>query len=352
MKRILLGSAAMMTTMAFAYPALAQVELSISGSTDFQGGWVDEDGADADRDYDFRQEGVIQFNADGVADNGLEYGAEIELDDIASDEGVEVDEQWIYIGGGFGEVRLGDKEGADANFAVTAPLAGSGGFDGDYGEFMLGNAGSYLLDTSDALDDADATRVQYYTPKLGGFQGGISYAAADASGKDGADDRTATGTDIENLIELGGNYGVTVGGFDIVAGAGYVFGEGTNSLDGEGDHNGYQAGLNVGFGGFTVGAAYVLMDDLATDLDEEQTIQVGATYELAAWTVGASAAFDTREWDAGGEADTDIYTLNADYKLAPGLTLYSDLSFVDAEATPTEAANEATVFLVGTSVAF
>src|SRR3546814_5182084 len=121
---------------------------------------------------DLRQDGWIQFNARGVADNDLEYGAEIELDDIAAGE-VEQDEQWIYIGGGFGQVRFGDKEGAAKEFAVTAPAGfGSGGFDGNYGQYTLGSDARYLLDIEEAQGDTDNTKITYLTPKICGFHGG------------------------------------------------------------------------------------------------------------------------------------------------------------------------------------
>lgn len=347
MKKVLLGTSAIVGFGLLASPAFAQLELAITGSTQFEFGYVDEDeDGGAARDHDFRQDGVIQFNADGVADNGLEYGAEIELDDIAEDEGVEVDEQYLYIGGGFGQIRLGDKEGPVANFMVSAPVVASGGFDGNYSAYTVGSAGSYLFDADDGLN-SDSTKIHYLTPNFGGFQAGVSYAAAPTeAGKDGNADRLV---DLGDSFEIGGAYNGDFGGFGLTLGAGFV----TASGDSNDDYTGFDLGVNVGFGGFTIGAAYVAVTETPFGgLDEQETWQVGAAYGTGPWTVGASAAFDERDFEGGGDAGTDIYTVGAEYALAPGLTLYSDLSFVDAEATPTDAANEATVFIIGTSVAF
>src|SRR3546814_654983 len=224
MRKILLGSTALLGFGLLSASAAAQVELSISGNVRFQGAYVDEDDDDgAERDYDFSQQGELQFNANGVADNGLEYGAENELDDIASEESgddVEVDEQWGFIGGDFGQVRFGHKEGAAKEFSVTAPADfATGGCDGDYGDFMLGSAGSYLLDLEDAVSDEDNTKVTYITPELGGFQGGISFAPTDNAGKSGAQ-RRAADSDAENIFTVGGNYAAEFEGFDVLVGAG------------------------------------------------------------------------------------------------------------------------------------
>ncbi|MEO3434920.1 porin [Inquilinus sp. CAU 1745] len=368
MKKVLLGTSAIVGFGLLASPAFAQLELAITGSTQFEFGYVDEDeDGGAERDHDFRQDGVIQFNADGVADNGLEYGAEIEMDDISAGgsggdgDDIEIDEQYLYIGGGFGQIRLGDKEGPVANFMVAAPTVASGGYDGNYSAYTVGSAGSYLYDADDGLN-SDSTKIHYLTPNFGGFQAGISYAPTPTGeGKDGIGDRS---NELGDAIEIGGAYNGDFGGFDLTLGAGYV----TASGDAGDDYNGYDAGVSVGFGGFTFGVGYVALTDTpatvdngldstdplfaSTGLDEQETWQVGAAYTTGPWTVGASAAFDERDFEDGSDAGTDIYTVGAEYALAPGLTVYSDVSFVDAEATPYEADNEATVFIIGTSVAF
>jgi len=346
MKKILLGSTALLGAGLLSASAAAQVELQISGYAQFEAGWVDEDNdAAAERDYDFRQDGWIQFNARGVADNGLEYGAEIELDDIAAGE-IEQDEQYVYIRGGFGTLRFGDKEGAVKELAVTAPIGfGSGGFDGNYGEYLIGTTSTaYLLDAEEAMGDTDATKITYLTPEFSGFQAGISFAPTDDNaGKSGAE-RTAADGDYENVVGVAANYAADFGGFNVLVGAGYLFGSAVGNTD---DLQGYDIGLNVGFGGLTVGAQYVAITERAdADSDEADTIQLGAQYEFDAWTFGANAALTTEDLRAGGEIDTNIYSVGATYSVAPGLAVYADSAFIDSDT------GDATVFLVGTSVAF
>ena len=347
MKKILLGSTALLGAGLLSASAAAQVELQISGYAQFEAGWVDQDNdAAAERDYDFRQDGWIQFNARGVADNGLEYGAEIELDDIAAGE-IEQDEQYVYIRGGFGTLRFGDKEGAVKELAVTAPIGfGSGGFDGNYGDYLLSDTvnTTYLLDPEDQLN-SDQTKITYLTPEFSGFQAGIHFTpSSDGEGKSGAERTADDGGDYENMVGVAANYAADFGGFNVLVGAGYLFGE---AVDGGDDYKAYDVGLNVGFGGFTVGAAYVAITEWAdADSDEADTIQLGAQYEFDAWTFGANAALTTEDLRAGGEIDTNIYSVGATYSVAPGLAVYADSAFIDSDT------GDATVFLVGTAVSF
>ncbi|HET8727182.1 MAG TPA: porin, partial [Alphaproteobacteria bacterium] len=239
------------------------------------------------------------------------------------------------------------------NFAVTAPLTGSGGFDGNYGDYMIGNSGSYLLELADIEGGGDNTRISYFTPEIGGFQGGIGYATSEDEGKGGGDHRIGG---VGDIFDIGANYTADVGGFNVVIGGGYITGSGEDDGD---DLTGYHLGANVGFGGFTVGGAYVAATDHPDAvIDEEETWQAGVTYEFGAWTIGANAAFDTRELTTGDDVDTDIYAVGGDYAVAPGLSVYADLMFVDADGGFVDSDgdavvdNEATVFVVGTSVAF
>src|SRR3546814_18755164 len=57
----------------------------------------------------------------------------------------------------------------------------------------------------------------------------------------------------------------------------------------------------------TLFRSYVMVTESPTQVDEQSTWQVGAQYEFGAWTAGVNAAFDTRDFDAGGDADTNIY---------------------------------------------
>src|SRR3546814_15981536 len=105
--------------------------------------------------------------------------------------GVEQVEQWIYTGGGVGQGRVGDKEDAAKEFAVTAPAGfGSGGFDGNYGQYTLGSDARYLLDIEEAQGDSHHTKITYLQPEIGSSQGGGRFPPTDDAGQAG-DPRSA-----------------------------------------------------------------------------------------------------------------------------------------------------------------
>jgi hypothetical protein len=71
-----------------AAPAMAGgVDWSLGGNMDIQAGFMDQDvdgntnkDNDADRGYDFVTDTEIHFNFRGEADNGLKYGAQVQLE--------------------------------------------------------------------------------------------------------------------------------------------------------------------------------------------------------------------------------------------------------------------------------
>ena len=98
MKKTLLASTAALTIVAFAGVASAQVEVSIGGFYEFEFGFADNDnetlvGDDFD-EFGFRSDAEIHFDIRGTTDNGLNFGAEIEMEASDQDEG-DIDETWL-----------------------------------------------------------------------------------------------------------------------------------------------------------------------------------------------------------------------------------------------------------------
>ena len=141
MKKVLLGSTALVAAGLMAGPAFAQLELSISGSVDVHAGWASEDLDTDRREYGITTDTTLNFNADGVADNGLEYGSRINVDDenIGGDQTFEIDETWLFVSGTFGEVRLGATDPAASELRFAIPTVGNGQADGDFGRYVGGN---------------------------------------------------------------------------------------------------------------------------------------------------------------------------------------------------------------------
>src|SRR3954454_3643245 len=136
MKKILLGTTAIAAAALYAQTAQAQITVSLGGYTEFFGAFYDDDAPNrTDREFELETEIVVR--ADGKADNGLLYGAKIELQNNQSPgSGIGTDEASVYLGGTWGRLELGDFDGASDTLAIYAPVVGIEQIDGEYEDFL------------------------------------------------------------------------------------------------------------------------------------------------------------------------------------------------------------------------
>ncbi len=325
---------------AVAGPAFAQLELSISGSVDYHFGFSDEDLDTDRRGYGNTTDTTLNFNADGVADNGLEYGTRINVDDDG--DAFKIDETYVFVSGTFGAIRFGADDPAASTLRFAIPAVGNGQADGDFGRYV--NA-SFVFGT-DFLHSSDDTKI-IYIGEFGDFTLGGSYSPTDAAVADNAA-LGEDGGDLEDIISIGGNWQVEVGGASVGVSAGYNTGD-IEAGGGPEDLDEWGIGGEVGFGGFTVGGFYIDSEgDLVTD---RQRYGVGATFSTGPWSFGANALLAEDDRPAGDTEDT-IIGVGVEYSLAPGLTPYADLVFFDSDQPGSVNDNEGSVFLVGVTASF
>ena len=135
----------------------------------FGGQQDDQALTDLSRSLDFRNDTEVHVLARAKSEEtGMEYGGtiEFEADTTTADN---TDETWVFLSGGWGEVRLGDEDGVADNSSVGGQViaAGTGGIDGS--DAVISAAPVYLTNSN------DATKIRYYTPSFGGFSVGVDY---------------------------------------------------------------------------------------------------------------------------------------------------------------------------------
>ena len=84
------------------------------------------------RSLDFRNDTEVHVLARGKSEEtGIEYGGTVEFE-ADTNSTANTDETWLFLRGGWGEVRLGDEDGVVDNSAVGGQTiaAGTGGIDG------------------------------------------------------------------------------------------------------------------------------------------------------------------------------------------------------------------------------
>ena len=323
MKKVLLGTSALVAAGLLAGPAAAQLELGISGDVYMELGWVDEDlDAATDRDYGSRTDANLNFLANGTAENGLRYGGRIIMEGLEGGDGDDGGEASVYVRGGFGEFVGGEDDGASSNLRIGAPSAGTGILDGTYGGYVGGGS---ILDF-DTADSGDANKLYYSTRGTALDDFGVILGASWAPEADERGSARAPADrvhdSVENVFALGAQYRGNFGSTGFGVSAGWVTGDNPAGAD---DHNAWQVGADVTFGAFTFGGTYIDNgDSLAAIADDDTTLILGAAFSQGPWDFGAQIGFGEED-----DRDETSFGVGATYAIAPGLSAKADVVVFD-----------------------
>ncbi len=324
------------------------------------------------RGYRFASdEAEVKFAAGGVADNGLEYGFEMELQTQTNDQD-NADETWAYLRGNWGEINLGDQDDAADRMAIGGEdaMAGRGGYDGAVAD-VFNFAPGGVFNGPRATFLGDATKVTYFTPRFFGFQLGASWTP-DSSHNGGAGPRDDDDA-FENNASAGLNYAEDFNGFGVILAGTFVWSAarestatssvpavagGTGGVATTGGRFGAdtgeawqaQFGALFSYAGFALGAAYGLGDNLSDASDDAWWADVGLSYGTGPWKVGGGYFYSETDLIAGGDAETQIWSIGANYQVAPGMAIASDVNLVESDS-PTFS-NDGTVFVFSTIFSF
>ena len=386
MKKILLGTTAVVGAsllMAQAPQAADKPTVTVSGWANSQLWWINEDNINTAtveyRDYAFRNDVEVNFKGKATADNGLEYGMYVELDagQNQSDNGGSdiVDEANIYFKGPqLGTVEFGGQDGVATRMSVYMPKGwGTGGADGDYDsvdEFAV----SGIVGQDFSLGDSN--KITYMSPKFGGLDFGISFAPDNSEGEDvdGSNMRVkasgAGSANRENELQTALRYSGKLGdAVSISVGGTYVRASATQSRAANASSdtfeslNGWQAGVKLGFGGFTIGGGYLSQGDagLAKTVtgafkDDGRSWNVGLEYKAGDWTVGANFMDEKEEGSTANAGDDKARAYGAGFKynVASGFSVIGEITFADLEDEGGGGTNESdtTAIVVGTKLSF
>lgn len=426
MKNILLATTGLFGAALLATAATAATpKVTLGGFSDFQAGFTSDDRDNltqgtvattddtSTRDVGFRNDNEISVHVDGVTDGGLGYGAVIDLEadinDDTDNQGTNAARTFTYLSGKWGKVELGGNKGAAATTRVDASTlaAATGGINGAWTNFVngtgagvsqLGGTAGFVTQsklytehgsTTDVGDEStyNATKLTYYTPRFSGFQAGVSFTPdlqdrgqsnsrtdkiAGAPGVDAYGNIFEAGLNFENQFANGVKLALSLTGETGDADEGSAV---AGNSDEREDLRAYAVGGLVGYQGFSLAASYGNWDDSGqtNGLNNESDYwTVGGGYEVGPFGLSITYLKSTVEADVGNvaagrdyENDFRNVVLGADYKLAPGLTPYAEVSFYEFDDGRTEAEagavgagtgatfdNQGTAFILGTQVAF
>jgi len=382
MKKLLLTTA---FVGAFGYAGAADaanLQVNVGGFLDFQAGYTSDDivgetsssanGGTDQNEINFGTDAEVSVSVEGKADNGLEYGAVIELEaDIDAGDndagGTNADKTYAFVQGGFGRVEMGGNTGAEEALSVNTSTfaSGTGGVDGDFYRYTFA-PDDFLGITSPDLalaaegnnagglinGNEDATKVTYYSPRFSGFQAGVSFAPnADDVGQ-----AAIANTGYENVWSGGVNYSGEFSGVGIKAAVTALNGD--NKTSGSADLEGIDAGINLAFDGFTVGGSWGDWGDTFGTTADAEYFDIGLGYAAGPWSASVTYLNSEKEVDgANNDDEFDNIAVSVDYQLAPGLVPYVEASFFDYDADEGQSVagddeNSGTVVLVGSELTF
>lgn len=315
MKKLLLGSTALVVGGLMAAPAMAAdpIKIGVGGYYTFYAGagsigstFAANGTVTTYKGIEFFQEGEIHFIGQSKLDNGTTVGLRVELEGhnpSSATANAQIDEAFLFAFGDWGRVEFGSKDSAGYIMQYTIPsaLIGFGFFNPNHqyvNASAAANNKAYHGAASTTLENnfQDVSRINYYTPRFAGLQLGIGYAPKiNIAGPGG---QVANGTGLtagicgyanatnqancpsadysyQDVISLGANYLNKFGDVSIALSAGYsnatfvpgfappaangsAAASAANMVTGANMTNWKQAvvGANVSFAGFTLGGVF------------------------------------------------------------------------------------------------
>lgn len=289
----------------------------------------------ADSNVDGLRQYISGTNFGNIGDTGTAV-SDLSLQDLLSGNVAEDDA--IYYGAALGaggdDIRVG---AAGAGLGFTGPL-------------------DYAHDDSGQFD-----KFTYLSPVFSGFQGGVSYSPNTDNAGDGSDGNFTRPHPVDNAA---GSYGDVwdvalrwEGNFNnvgIAAGGGYSHtsfesngaypanvvayrdldndavvdaGEAVASLE---DVDTWNAGLDLNYGAFGLGAAYLTTDSGVSNGFDRDTWTVGADYTTGPYKLGLTY-FNTTQDIMSKSIDVDRWTGGVVYTYGPGMTFRGSVSWLDAQ---------------------
>jgi len=297
MKNILMATTALVAT-----AGIASAEVGLSGSAEM--GVVGGNGTETQ----FHQVIEVNFTGTGETDGGVSFGMSVQLDEGGASGPADDQGASINVSGGFGNLTMGDTDGA-MDWALTeGGNVGNGGSIADNETSHGGYRGAYL----DGNEDGQILR---YDNTIGSFGIAASLELDDNGSRNVA---SAAGT-FRNAFTAAG---VATAATDAPGGS-----TTTGDFTDGGDTSmalGVKYTMDMGGDSLTVGAGY-------------QSAADRVAYISASDNAGGAAAVDGLDALTMTVADTTATGFSATYAMASGLsfgiamTEYSDYAGINAE---------------------
>lgn len=331
MKKVLLGTTALLAAGMFAGPALGQARtamtatnfnLTLGGFTTFRFEYqskspaqnvttLDANGtlADEPRNHNLDFDAELEFRGAVTLSNGLKAGWEIELEaggteladfvDDADPTDIDIiDDNFMYVDGRLGKVTMGGFSVTTLDVGIARVYSSAGGVSltDDAGDALAAAGANQASFTNSLTASNGRNRIQYEPPAIAGLRLSLAYAPdlalENTTGVTQEDDVGQADKD----IQIGAQWAGSLAGNRVRASFGWATSNAENNdptAVGVKNNNRWRLGADIEVLGFTVGGHYVkridnaVAADAGTDVNENIVrYGIGATYELGVWEFG------------------------------------------------------------------
>jgi hypothetical protein len=363
------------------------------------------------------REAEVYFRGQTTLDNGLTIGAFIQLEAETSAD--QIDESYIYFSGSFGRVEYGSMDSVAEQMIYGAPTAiqGHSTLVINQKQFQSGGNSISTVNVGPGFTGyADWEKINYYTPRIAGFQFGMSFTPdtceenngtfaagptgnGGGSGLGGAAGAITTGlagpaqigtvacggsasgfhqainsgqqgdvlTLAANFVRKFGDVDVAVAGFytrgHLEGPTGAAFVNGTLQTD----RKDWGFGTSVTWMNFTVGGGW-RRDNLGvrSNNTDRTDFSLGLRYTTGPWRFGVeygraeqgqgiAGAGQPISTNARAGSDTsEVFTAGVDYTMGPGVRFYTGIQYFNVVDNYHNPFNEndGVIFLLGTRLDF
>ena len=250
--------------------------------------------------FDIKTSAEIHFKPSLVLDNGIKIGAEIQLEAESETSFDQIDESIFTLSGDFGRFIIGSENSAGYLQTVRAPNAAHiffvtsaiDDFVPYFGvdspaDFFRSSLGTTLIENN---RNNDANRITYFSPRIKGFEFGVSYARDEGQGngiQQASFRPVAAGvirTSATDIVDLSFNYKGSVGALNVRSSARYGFANIASNIPAAGLDNPkiWGAGLSIGYSGFTLGGSFA--EQNGTTVHDGNSYDIGLSYNYGDWT--------------------------------------------------------------------
>lgn len=345
MKKVLYGTTALVAAGAMGAGSAAAdgIELGLGGymNTYFSAGGISEaDNGNNDPDYNptgLFSDGEVFFLGRYKHDNGIVFGVNVQLEMFgdANSGGDTIDEKYMFVDGDFGRIVAGSENSAAYIMHYAAPFVGLPINSGWVTVFIPPAPGSSAQFRSPAVSTYgdfgnDENVLTYYTPRIAGFQLGVTYAPSVVNNGDGKNFPVEANFDTEyaNGVGVGLNFVEDFNGFGVAISGGWRYANASNAAEDRGfdNYGAWSAGANFSYAGFTLGGSVLNEYDGFNRGGEFNSTEglawdVGGSYGIGPWAVGITyftGKIDGSIVDSGQDKMQAIQG-GVSYNLGPGI---------------------------------